>query len=109
MGLIAYAAVYTTLATTGLVLLRRTLSDATPSELIGDPAFFVGGVFYAASFATFLVALRRFEVLSVFPLFTGVTYATVAVAAAVVLDESLTASRVIGIALVGAGAVLLLR
>ena len=109
MELTAYAVVYTTLATTGLVLLRRSLEDATLSELLQDPAFFAGGVFYAASFATFLVSLRRFEVLTVFPLFTGLAYATVAVAAAVVLDESLTASRLAGIAFVGVGAVLLVR
>jgi multidrug transporter EmrE-like cation transporter len=101
--------VYTALATTGLVLLRRSLEDATLSELVHDPAFFAGGVFYAASFATFLASLRRFEVLTVFPLFTGLAYATVAVAAAVVLDESLTASRLAGIALVGVGALLLVR
>jgi multidrug transporter EmrE-like cation transporter len=101
--------VYTTLATTGLVLLRRSLEDATMSELVHDPAFFAGGVFYAASFATFLASLRRFEVLTVFPLFTGLAYATVAVAAAVALDESLTASRLAGIAFVGLGAVLLVR
>ena len=100
---------YTTLATTGVVLLRRSLEDATLSELVHDPAFFAGGVFYAASFATFLASLRRFEVLTVFPLFTGLAYATVAVAAAVVLDESVTASRLAGIALVGLGAVLLVR
>jgi multidrug transporter EmrE-like cation transporter len=100
---------YTALATTGLVLLRRSLEDATLSELVHDPAFFAGGVFYAASFATFLASLRRFEVLTVFPLFTGLAYATVAVAAAVVLDESLTASRLAGIALVGVGALLLVR
>jgi multidrug transporter EmrE-like cation transporter len=97
------------LATTGLVLLRRSLEDATLSELVHDPAFFAGGVFYAASFATFLASLRRFEVLTVFPLFTGLAYATVAVAAAVVLEESVTASRLAGIALVGLGAVLLVR
>lgn len=109
MGLIAYAVVYTTLATTGLVLLRRSLEDATVTELVHDPAFFVGGLCYAASFATFLVSLRRFEVLTVFPLFTGLAYATVAVAAAVVLGESLTGARVAGIGLVGVGAVLLVR
>jgi multidrug transporter EmrE-like cation transporter len=101
--------VYTALATTGLVLLRRSLEDATLSELVHDPAFFAGGVFYAASFATFLASLRRFEVLTVFPLFTGLAYATVAVAAAVVLNESLTTSRLAGIGLVGVGAMLLVR
>jgi len=55
------------------------------------------------------VSLRRFEVLTVFPLFTGVAYATVTVAATVVLSEALTTSRVAGIVLVAAGAVLLVR
>lgn len=109
MALIAYAVVYTTLATIGLVLLRRTLEDASVSEIAHDPAFFIGGLFYAASFATFLASLRRFEVLTVFPLFSGLAYATVAVAAAIVLDESVTAARVAGIAFVGVGAVLLVR
>jgi multidrug transporter EmrE-like cation transporter len=109
VALIAYALVYTALATTGLVLLRRSLEDAALTELLRDPTFYLGGVFYAASFATFLVSLRRFEVLSVYPLFTGLAYATVAVAAALVLGEALTPSRVGGIALVGVGAVLLVR
>lgn len=109
MGLIAYATLYTILATTGLVLVRQSLEDAPISAFLHDPAFFAGGVLYAASFATFLASLRRFEVLTVYPLFTGLAYATVAIAAVVVLNESLTASRLAGIALVGAGAVLLVR
>ena len=109
MPLAAYAAVYTTLATMGLVLLRRSLADADVDELLREPGFYLGGVFYAASFGTFLAALRHFEVLTVFPLFSGLAYATVAVAAAVILDESLTVSRVAGIVLVGVGAILLVR
>lgn len=109
MTLIAYAIAYTTLATAGLVVLRRSLEDEAFSELVRDPAVYAGGLLYAASFATFLLSLRSFEVLTVFPLFTGVTYATVTLAAVVVLGESLTASRLAGIALVAAGAVLLTR
>jgi small multidrug resistance pump len=109
VALIGYAVVYTSLATTGLVLLRRSLADATFAELARDPAVLVGGLFYATSFATFLLSLRRFDVLTVFPLFSGLTYATVAIAAAVVLDESVTTARLAGIALVGVGAVLLVR
>jgi multidrug transporter EmrE-like cation transporter len=90
-------------------LLRRSLEDASLAALLRDPAFYAGGAFYAASFATFLASLRRFEVLTVFPLFSGLAYATVTVAAALVLDESLTASRLAGIALVGAGVVFLVR
>jgi multidrug transporter EmrE-like cation transporter len=109
MAIAAYAIVYTTLATAGVVLLRRTLADADLDEILREPGFYLGGLFYAASFATFLASLRRFEVLTVFPLFSGLAYATVAVAAAVVLDESLTVSRVAGIVLVGVGAILLVR
>ena len=109
MTLAAYAVVYTTLATIGLVVLRRSLADAELDEILREPGFYLGGIFYAASFLTFLASLRRFEVLTVFPLFSGLAYATVAVAAAVVLDESLTVSRVAGIVLVGVGAVLLVR
>lgn len=109
MGLAAYAVVYTTLATAGLVLVRRSLEDESLSEILREPGFYAGGLLYAASFATFLASLRSYEVLTVFPLFTGVTYATVTVAAAVFLDEPLTAVRLSGIALVAVGAVLLTR
>jgi multidrug transporter EmrE-like cation transporter len=107
--LAAFAVVYTTLATLGLVVLRRTLADAPLAEIVRAPGFYAGGVLYAASFATFLASLRNFEVLTVFPLFSGITYASVTVAAALVLDEQLTASRLAGIAFVGVGAVLLVR
>lgn len=109
MALIAYGVVYTALGTIGLMLLRRSLAEAPFAELVRDPAVLLGALFYAASFTTFLASLRRFDVLVVFPLFTGTTYATVTIAAAVVLDESLNASRLAGIALVGVGAVLLVR
>ena len=109
MSVFVYAAAYTTLATAGLVVLRGALEDEAFSELVRDPAVYAGGLLYAASFGTFLASLRSFEVLTVFPLFTGVTYATVTVAAAVVLDEALTASRFAGIAFVGVGVVLLTR
>ena len=109
MALIAYTTVYTVLATAGLMLLRSRLYAASVGEALGEPGFYLGVACYAASFGTFLLALRRFEVLTVFPLFTGVTYAAVALGAAVVLEEALTPARVAGLALVGAGAVLLVR
>lgn len=109
MKLAAFAVAYTTLATLGLVVLRRTLADASLDEVVRSPWLYVGGAFYAASFATFLLSLRSFEVLTVFPLFTGITYASVAVAAALVLDEQLTAARFAGMAFVAVGAVLLVR
>jgi multidrug transporter EmrE-like cation transporter len=109
LALIAYAAVYTTLATSGLMLLRSRLESAEVSHAITDPGVYLGILCYAASFATFLLALRRFEVLTVFPLFTGVTYAAVALGAATVLGEELSGPRLAGLAFVGIGAILLVR
>jgi multidrug transporter EmrE-like cation transporter len=109
VALIAYGAVYTALATTGLMLLRSRLDSATIANALGDPGVYLGIACYAASFLTFLLTLRRFEVLTVFPLFTGVTYAAVALGAAVFLGEDLTSMRVGGLVLVGLGAVMLVR
>jgi multidrug transporter EmrE-like cation transporter len=109
VALIAYAAVYTALATTGLMLLRSRLDSTGIADALVDPAVYLGICCYAASFGTFLLALRRFEVLTVFPLFTGITYAAVALGATVVLGEDLSGLRALGLAFVGAGAVLLVR
>lgn len=109
MTLALYTAVYVTLATAGLVLLRHELRGGAIEELVRNPLVYAGGAFYAASFLTFLLALRRFEVLTVYPVFSGVAYATVTVVAWRVLDEALGTLRVGGIILVAAGVVLLVR
>jgi multidrug transporter EmrE-like cation transporter len=109
MPLAAYSLIYAALATTGLVLLRRSLSDASLTAVVSNPEFFIGGLFYAASFGTFLVALRRFEVLTVYPIFTGLAYATVSIAAVIFLNESLDVERLLGILLVAGGVLLLTR
>ena len=109
MALALYSGIYTLLATTGLVLLRRSLAGAELSSVVSDPRFLVGAVFYAASFATFVLSLRRFEVLTVYPVFSGLAYATLTIAAATFLDESLTPARVTGIVLVAGGVALLVR
>ena len=109
MALAAYSVVYTALATSGLVLLRKSLGGAALSDAVTDPAFLAGALCYAASFGTFLLALRRFEVLTVYPVFSGLAYATVTAAAAIFLDEPLTAARLGGIALVAGGVALLVR
>jgi len=109
MALIAYAIAYTVLATTGLMLLRSRLEGSSVGEALVDPGVYAGVLCYASSFGTFLLAIRRFEVLTIFPIFTGLTYASVAVGAAVVLGEALTIPRILGLVLVGAGAMLLVR
>lgn len=109
MTFAAYLVAYVVLSAAGLLLLRRSLADATLGQALADPRFYAGAAGYALSFGTFLLSLRRYEVLTVFPVFLGCAYAAVAVGAAVFLDEALTGARVAGIALVGAGLLLLAR
>ena len=89
MALALHTAVYAVLATTGLILLRSSLEDATLADGLRMPGVYLGAACYASSFGTFMLALRRFDVLTVFPVFTGVAYATVAIAAAAILGEDL--------------------
>lgn len=105
----AYLVAYVVLSTAGLMLLRRSLADVPLSDALADPRFYAGAAGYALSFTTFVLSLRHFEVLTVFPTFLGLTYAAIAVSAAIFLGETLTPSRVAGIALVGAGLLLLAR
>ena len=89
MALVLYTLVYAALATTGLIVLRSSLGGATVAEALAMPGVYLGAACYAASFGTFMLSLRRFDVLTVFPVFSGVAYASVAVAAATILGEDL--------------------
>jgi multidrug transporter EmrE-like cation transporter len=110
-----YVASYALLSTGGVLLLRTAMKDvdqlSTESvrNLIGDPAFLLGFVLYGLSFLTWLLALRRYEVVVIFPVFVGVGYACVVLGGYLFLGESLSTSRVIGILVISAGMAFLLR
>ena len=108
--MIEYVLVYVVLSTSGLVILRSRLGGGESlTALAHDPRLFVGGLFYAASFLTWLLALRRFELVRAFPVFMGSSYAAVTMAAVLVLGERLSALRGLGVALVGLGVLLVYR
>ena len=99
---------YVVLSTSGLLLLRTGLRDeGGVADLIRDPRVLVGAVLYAASFLTWLFALRRNELSLVYPVFIGTGYVVIVLASALLLDESLGAARLVGIALVGVGLLLI--
>ena len=77
------------------------------TDLVRDPRVLGGAVLYAASFLTWLLALRRDELSFVYPIFIGTGYVAIVLASAVLLDESLSATRLAGIALVGIGVLLI--
>ena len=100
--------IYVVLSTSGLLLLRTSLrDDGGISDLLRDPRVLVGALLYAASFLTWLFALRRHELSLVYPIFIGTGYVAIVLASALFLGESLGAARLVGIALVGVGLLLL--
>jgi multidrug transporter EmrE-like cation transporter len=112
---VLYVASYALLSTGGVLLLRTALKDmgdlsgASVRSLLTDPAFLFGFVLYALSFLTWLLALRRYEVVVIFPVFVAVGYACVVLGGYLFLGESLSASRVVGILVIFAGMALLFR
>jgi multidrug transporter EmrE-like cation transporter len=110
-----YVATYALLSTGGVLLLRTAMKDvdqlsaASIRSLLVEPAFLLGFVLYALSFLTWLLALRRYEVVVIFPVFVAVGYACVVLGGYLFLGESLSASRVVGILVIFAGMALLFR
>ena len=104
----AYVAAYALFSTGGVLLLRTALTDVdvsakTARTLLAEPSFLIGFLLYALSFATWLLALRRYEVVAIFPVFVGVGYACVVLGGYVFLGEQLTASRAAGILIIFVG------
>jgi multidrug transporter EmrE-like cation transporter len=111
----AYVAAYALLSTGGVLFLRSALRDVdelsleAARHLLTNPYFLAGFLLYSLSFFTWLLALRRFEVVAIFPVFVGVGYACVVLGAYLFLDESLTASHATGILVILAGIALIAR
>jgi multidrug transporter EmrE-like cation transporter len=111
----AYVAAYALLSTGGVLFLRTALRDVdelsfgNARQLLTDPYFLGGFLLYSLSFFTWLLALRRFEVVAIFPAFVGVAYACVVVGAYFFLDESLTATRATGLLVILVGIALIAR
>jgi len=109
-----YVAASALLTTGGVLLLRSALDDVELSpgalgSLVVEPAFLAGFFLYVGSFLTWLLALRRFEAVVIFPAFVGAGYAGVVLGGRIFLGESLTAIRVAGILVILAGVLLVSR
>jgi multidrug transporter EmrE-like cation transporter len=109
-----YTVVYVALSTGGLLILRRSLprvghEGGLVSSVLSHPEVIAGGILYLLSFATFLLAIRRFQLSLVYPVFVGCGYIAVVLGAWIVLDERLSLTRGLGIVLVGGGLLLVTR
>ena len=110
MHLLASVATYVVLSTAGLLLLRDSLQGAAlEPSLLARPRVIAGAALYALSFLSWLLALRRYELTTIFPVFIGLGYSAVILAAVAFLDERLAFTNILGIVLVGVGVVLVVR
>lgn len=66
----------------------------------------VGAAAYASSFLVYIFSLRHFRLSLVYPVYAGLGYVLVVAASVVVLNEHITRTQAIGIALVLAGVLL---
>jgi drug/metabolite transporter (DMT)-like permease len=113
LALALYVGLYAVLNAAGLLLLRAALKDRTDGTglvaLLADPRLIVGLVLYGLGFATWILSLRRYQLTTVYPVFVGVSYVSVLLAAVVILDESMSLANVLGVALIGAGVLFVVR
>ena len=115
LALLGYIVAYAVLNASGLLLLRLTLgrSSSAHSRHLGavlvDPRFFLGLTLYALGFLTWLLSLRTYQLSTIYPVFVGVGYVSVLAASFVVLHEHASLVKVVGMILVGAGLVFVLR
>jgi drug/metabolite transporter (DMT)-like permease len=110
---IALFAAYTASSVIGLLLLKHALphigwqtgfSFTAPVLLLG-----LGACLYIASFAVWLVILARHELSAAYPAAIGLTLAFSTIGAALLLSEPLSPLRLVGIALIFIGILLVTR
>jgi multidrug transporter EmrE-like cation transporter len=111
---VAYVAASALFTTGGVLLLRKALAgvDLSPSAIrsvVVEPVFVIGFVLYVLSFLTWLLALRRYEATVIFPAFVGAQFAGVVLGGYLFLGESVTAPRLVGIAVILGGIALVAR
>jgi multidrug transporter EmrE-like cation transporter len=107
---------YALVGTAGVLLLRSSMRGTTEHsgaaqahELMREPRFVAGVAPYALSFGTWLLALRRYEVVQVFPIFVGAGTGAVVLGGHIVLGEELSLTMTCGAISVLVGIVLLMR
>lgn len=111
--LMLYVGLYAALNTSGLLLLRVALRERTAGDgltpLLIDPRLVGGLALYVLGFFTWIMSLSRYGLTTVYPIFVGVSYVAVVLASALILREDMTAAKLFGIVLVGAGIMLVVR
>jgi multidrug transporter EmrE-like cation transporter len=110
---IGYVVVYAVVNAGGLLLLRSSLSGhelrSGIGKLVTDGRFIAGVCLYALGFAMWLATLTRYQLSVVYPIFVGVGYCSVVLAAFLFLNEGASTTKLIGVSLVGIGLLFVIR
>jgi multidrug transporter EmrE-like cation transporter len=112
--LFLFCASYAVLNASGLLLMRLGLKGDGGGKpvlalLLHEPRLAIGIFCYGLSFLIWLLALRSYALAIVYPLFIGVGYSSVVLASFIILHEHASLVRLVGIAFVGVGVVLVAR
>ena len=106
---------YILTSTTGLLLLRRTLSEVVAFDvsslrgLVTNPLFIGGVLSYIISFLTWLYLLSQRDVTTIYPIALGLGYTAVVISSLIFLQERISAIQLVGIILIGLGLLLIIR
>ena len=102
---------YVTSSTIGLVLMRHELRQPDVNVISVDSLtnwrLICAVLLYAVSFAFWLLALSRYPLTTVYPVFVGIGYSAVTLCAIFFLHEHLTVVKAFGLGFVGVGLLLL--
>lgn len=115
MGMILLILLYLLLSTAGLMLVKISFNQfGFETYHLGEyrqflkyayhhPEFIFGFLFYILSFLSWLILLSKRELTTIFPLLTGLSYATIIIASVLFLREEIDFFKIIGIILIGVG------
>lgn len=110
--IIIFAYVITTSA--ALIIMKIGAQDGMPVSIIGgkfsinlNPAFLIGMFLYVVSFVTYVYLISTYDLGYIVPLLASFVYVLTFTAAYFVFDEVFTLMKLLGIALILAGLILL--
>lgn len=107
-------ALYVATTSLGLIILKLGTANGLPVSYIQNklhfnlnPQVLAGIILYAVSFLLYLYLISKYELGYIIPLATALVYVVIFVASAVVFKEVFTTIKIMGIALIIVGIVLL--
>lgn len=121
MWLIVLFLLYIVLSTTGLMLIKLGFNQFSFETYhleeyrrflkyaYHHPEFIFGLLLYILSFLSWLILLSKRQLTTIFPLITGLSYASIILASVLFLREEIDLFKIIGIVLIGTGILFVIK